>query len=185
MSEISENIKFIRWYQKQPRLDQAVKLLVALPDALQTIVSDAMLSRLQREYSSSQQEQAFRSLGLEKITGLNKSKNRRREYDCNPGLHNAMNHIYVLPGEDQDYMALYALKLLDFVKRYLAHCKTAQVPPSFKELDGLAQVYVQMGVPQAERHMERLVQSWRGKVVSLETRERDIDKMLPITRKKL
>jgi hypothetical protein len=37
----------------------------------------------------------------------------------------------------------------------------------------------------AERHMDRLVQSWRGKVVSLETRERDIDKMLPITRKKL
>src|SRR5690606_18151945 len=107
-------VSYKRWYDRQPRLSQAVRLMMLFPDEVKSIISDGIMLLANREFQVSEQMNSFRTLGSEKILGLYKSKNKRREYDQNELLHKAMNYLYILSEKNQDFMAEHILQLVKF-----------------------------------------------------------------------
>lgn len=153
---MSEPESFKRWYERQPKLSQAVKLLIILPDEVRTIIGEALMLLANREFEMSKYSEGSRSLGGDKVLGLYKSKNRRREYDQNETLHQAMNYLYILSDENQDFMAVHILKMLDYMQQYFATCREFNTEPSLEDVAALMQQYVIQGSVEVERFLKRL-----------------------------
>jgi hypothetical protein len=149
-------LPFQRWYERQPRLSQSVKVLQMMPDAIKSILADAIMLIATREFGKEEPLNVIRSLGSEKIMGLHKSKNKRREYDQNELLHKAMNYLYILSEEKQDFMAEHALKMLHYIQDYLAACQEFQVDSSIEEVAALAKTYVEQGSVEVEIFLRKL-----------------------------
>src|SRR5687768_3105757 len=141
---MSEAKSFKRWYERQPRLAQAVHLLTILPDEIRSILGEAMLVLANKEFEATKYETG-RSLGGDKVLGLYKSKNKRREYDQNETLHKAMNYLYILSEENQDFMADHVLNLLEYIQTYFASCQEFKANPSFDDVATIASTYVESG----------------------------------------
>src|SRR5690242_14856760 len=98
---MTQQSTFKRWYDRQPKLSQAFKLIILLPDEVRSIISESLMLIANREFNANERENSFRTLGHDKILGLHKSKNKRREYDQNELLHKAMNYLYILSDDNQ------------------------------------------------------------------------------------
>jgi len=155
-----------RWHDRQPRLAQAVKLLILLPDEVKNIISEAMIELANREFEEGKKNGATRTLGGEKAMGLHKSKNRRREYDVNETLHKAMNYLYILSDEGQDFMAEHILTLVKYIHSYFAACKEFQLDPSPEHIAGITTTYVSRGSQEAEKFLKQLREEFYIKVFS-------------------
>jgi hypothetical protein len=154
MSDIQR--EFQRWYERQPKLAQAVKLMIVLPDEVRSIIGEATMQLADREFEATRYAESSRSLGGDKVLGLYKSKNKRREYDQNEVLHNAMNYLYILSEENQDFMANHILHMLDYIQQYFATCREFNQVPSLEEVAAMTQQYVSRGSIEVERFLQSL-----------------------------
>jgi hypothetical protein len=152
---MSEAKSFKRWYERQPKLALAVKLLIKLPDEIRSILGDTMMLLANKEFEATKYIEG-RSLGGEKVLGLYKSKNKRREYDQNETLHKAMNYLYILSEENQDFMADHILKLLEYVQKYFASCQEFKAEPSLEDVATIANMYVESGAADVELFLKNL-----------------------------
>ncbi len=153
---MSNSDSFIRWYDINPKLSRASRLLFTFPDAVQSIISEAIMLIADREFKEKKWQSNIRSLGKEKILGLHKSKNRRREYDENPLLHQAMNYLFVLSEEGREFMAEHILKMVQYIQNYLELCSEAQTPPEEETLALITKEYVLRGDEGAEAFLKNL-----------------------------
>ncbi len=144
---MNESPDYIRWYDRQPKLSQACKLLFSFPDEIKSLISEAVLIIAEREFKQNKKPEQVRTLGGEKILGLHKSKNRRREYDINPHLHQAMNDIYLLSDSQRDLMAERILNMVQYIQHELKTRKISQAEPTLAEAPALASAYLQSGDP--------------------------------------
>lgn len=153
---MGESETFHRWYDSRPKMSQAAKLLFAFPDELKSILSEAILTIGDREFSEKKWERLARSLGREKIMGLHKSKNKRREYDENPGLHAAMNALYVLSEDNREILAEHIIKMVRFIQHYLESCQITQTAPELEEVAEVTRQYIYSGEKKVQTFLENL-----------------------------
>lgn len=148
--------KFTRWHDRQPQLAKAVRTLCLLPDEVCTILSAGMIQIMHRDFKEILLDKQFRTLGHEKILGLHKSKNRRREYDENETLHKAMNTLYLLPNEAQDHVADEVMTMMNYIQSYLATCYEFQQDTSPEDIAGITRTYVEKGSAEVENFLQNL-----------------------------
>lgn len=142
---MSNQDNFVRWYDSRPKMSQSARLLFALPDEIKSIISEALLVIADREFRHDEKVRHVRSLGREKVMGLHKSKNRRREYDENPHLHQAMNYLYILSEDNREFMAEHILKMMRYIQYHLETCQITQVVPQIEDLAAITNTYVNSG----------------------------------------
>jgi hypothetical protein len=153
---INESPDYIRWYDRQPKLSLACKLLFRFSDEIKSLISEAVLIIIVREFKQNKKPEQVRTLGGEKILGLHKSKNRRREYDVNPHLHQAMNEIYLLSEGDRDFMAEHILSMVHYIQHYLQTHQIIKTQASLEEVPSSTCVYLQSGNPSATLFLKHL-----------------------------
>lgn len=147
---------FNRWYDSRPKISKASRLLFIFPYEIQSIISEATLYLASRELKEDERMRSIRSLGSEKILGLHKSKNRRREYDENPLLHQAMNYLYVLSEEKREFMAEHILKMIQYIQHYLETCNLIGAEPQMTEVAMITKTYINSGEEAAELFLKKL-----------------------------
>jgi len=163
---MSHKQPFKRWYDRQPKLSQAFKLIILLPDEVRSIISESLMLIANREFESQEQERSFRTVGSEKVMGLHKSKNKRREYDQNELLHKAMNYLYVLSDDNQDFMADHVLKMVEFIQKYFATCREFKSEPTLEDVATVTNTYVEKGSAEVNRFLNKLREEFYLKLVS-------------------
>ncbi len=160
----AEKKTFKRWYDRHPRLAQGVKLLILMPDEIKTIISEALITLANREFDATEQDNTFRTLGSDKIMGLHKSKNRRREYDENETLHKAMNYLYMLSDDGQDFMSDHILNMVKYIQEYFATCKEFHVDSNPEQVAQVTDAYVTSGAEGVQRFLKSLRDEFYVKV---------------------
>ena len=158
--------KFKRWYDRQPKLAQGVRMLILLPDEIRTIIGGALIVLANNEFDVNKHSAALRSLGNEKVIGLHKSKNRRREYDDNETLHKAMNYLYLLSDHGQDFMANHILRMMKYIQVYFSACVEFKVNSSPEDIATLTTTYVSSGEAGVIRFLEALREEFYYKLIS-------------------
>lgn len=163
---MGESESFQRWYDSRPKMSQAARLMFAFPDEIQTIISEATLFIADREFRENERERSVRSLGREKVLGLHKSKNRRREYDDNPHLHQAMNYLYVLSEDNREFIAEHILKMVRYIQHYLETCQITEIAPRIEEVAEVTRMYVQSGEKEVEIFLKKLREEFLRKMIA-------------------
>jgi hypothetical protein len=153
---MSEPNNFVRWYDSRPKISQAARLLFIFPDEIKSIISEAILLIADKEFRQEEKERQVRSLGREKILGLHQSKNRRREYDQNPHLHQAMNYLYILSEDNREFMAEHILKMVQYIQCHLETCQLAQRTPDLKEVAEIVHIYIKSGDESVKLFLKQL-----------------------------
>ncbi|MEB3287212.1 MAG: hypothetical protein VKJ04_06885 [Vampirovibrionales bacterium] len=146
----------IRWYEKNPKLNQCVKLLEAFPMEIQTIISDGIVTLSVRECQADEVYAQLKSLGTEKVMALYKSHKKQRSYDKNPSMHKAMNYMYVLPEEHQTFLAEQTLDLVNNIYDYFKSCKAFDHEPTPDEIGRVAKTFIEGGSEEAKRLVDTL-----------------------------
>ncbi len=145
-----------RWYDRHPKLSQSVKLMIILPDEIQSILSEGIMILANKEFCVNEKVNSFKTLGADKVLGLHKSKNKRREYDKNPQLHKAMNYLYILSEENQDSMADHIVSLVSYIQEYLKSCYQFQSDPSIEDVAEITTLYISRGTRDVEEFLARV-----------------------------
>lgn len=145
-----------RWYDRQPKLAQAVRVLMLFPDEIKGVISEGIMLIANREFVTDEDRNSVRTLGSEKIMGLHKSKNKRREYDQAELPHKAMNYLYILSNENQDFMAEHILKMVQYIQQYLSTCRVFQAEPTVEHIAELTDMYIKMGSDKVEEFLNKL-----------------------------
>lgn len=147
-----------RWYDRQPRLSQSVRVMMLLPDEIKSIVSNGMIHLANMEYQVSEKMHTFRTLGTDKVMGLHMSKNRRREYDQNDLMHKMMNYLYILSESNQDAMANHVLTLMSHIQDYLQSCKVFKAEADMETVAEITTTYVEKGSGDVRQFLEHIKQ---------------------------
>lgn len=138
-----------RWYDKRPSLSLSINLLSKCPFELQTIVGEGMSQLAQKQFKAQDMLQSVKSLGVDKTLGLYKAKKKQRAYDNNPAFHHAMNCLYVLAAEHQDFMANQILEVMDMIHDYFRSCRLYRSQSSQEDVASLTRTFVEQGSPAA------------------------------------
>ena len=154
-----------RWYDRNPKLSMAVRLMLILPDEIKSILAEGTMIIANREFKISEKENSFRTLGPEKVMGIYKSKNKRREYDHNPTLHKAMNYLYIMSEGNQDYMASHIVALVGFIQYYLSTCQAFEAEPSLEDVATITKLYIDMGKIEVEDFLGKLRQEFHNRLM--------------------
>ena len=153
-----------RWYDQRPQLAKAVRILLLMPDEIRTIMGEGITTLTRQEFEEMLKEKHYVSVGSEKIMGLHKSKNRRREYDQNEALHNALNYLYILSESGQDLMAEHMIQMLEYIQRYRDICQEFQQPLSLEEIAALTDKYIQNKTEEVEEFLKNLRNAFYAEV---------------------
>jgi len=145
-----------RWYDKRPSLSLSINLLAKCPFELQTLVGEGMSQLAQKQFKAQDLLQSVKSLGVDKTLGLYKAKKKQRSYDSNPAFHHAMNCLYVLAAEHQDFMANQILELMDMVHDYFRACRLYGAQSSQSDVANLTRTFVENGSPAARTLLVQL-----------------------------
>lgn len=139
------NPKRLRWYDRNPRLSVAVQLMMVFPDEFKTIICEGISLLAEREFKVNELIYQFKSLGSDKVLSLFKSKQRKRDYDEHPAMHQTMNYLYVLSDEHKTFMANHIISLVEVVQDYLRLCQRARHAPESQAVGTLTNAYVNTG----------------------------------------
>jgi hypothetical protein len=153
----STGVLWKRWYDQDPHLSQAVhRLMTCAPDQLQTMLSQTVILLADKEFDAQSLLQSVKTIGVEKTMGLFKAKQRRRSYDKNPALHQAMNYLYVLSPEAQLSMANHVVQVFQFVEVYLHMCQSSGQSVRWDKLTGLLRTITHDGFDEARSFLNML-----------------------------
>jgi hypothetical protein len=155
-----------RWYDRHVNLSLAVKLLLLFPDAVQSIVCEAIMLIADREFDANEKMKSFRTLGRERILGLYKSKNKRRDYDQNELMHRAMNYLFILSEDNREFMADHILKMVQYIEHYFQTCHRAQMNPSPETIADITRTYMENGGKETEQFLHQLREEFYQKLLT-------------------
>lgn len=145
-----------RWYDQQAELSRCVGLLAAFPPEVQNIVADGMIDLAEREFEVHTLLKSLKSLGPETVLGIYKSKNKRRQLDQAPHMHQALNYFYILSAENRLFLAQLTIDLVSYIYRYFEACRQYREDSSADHLLVLTRKYVQNGGPEAQKFLDGL-----------------------------
>ena len=119
-----------RWYDQQATVSKSISLIETFPQEFQVILGESILSLAEDRCQVKELMAELKSLGPEKVLSLFKSKSKRRSYDSQQELHQAMNYMYVLPDESRIYIATHVIEMANYLYEYFKICKEGGVQPS-------------------------------------------------------
>jgi hypothetical protein len=135
-----------RWHDRHPDMAKAVELLCNLPYELQSVVGQAICQLAEQRYGADQMIRSLKSLGKNKIMGLYKSLRKKRAYDKNPELRQAMSYLYILNEEHQDEVAGQMMELIHEIFDYLTTCEQYHQPPTADYIALITELYTNEGL---------------------------------------
>lgn len=138
-----------RFYDQDPVVSQAVKLLLMLPSEIQTLAAECLSKIAETEYRMIEMLQETKSLGSDKIMALYKSKQKKREYDQNPAMHRALNYLMLLTAENRRMIAHRIVGLISHIQDYLKACQKFSIAPSYQQMGDVAIMYMHRGPDEA------------------------------------
>ncbi len=165
---MSDTVKPKRWYDRQPKLAQAVRLMFLFPVEIKSLICEGLMVIANREFEINEANNSFRTLGADKVLGMHKSKNRRREYDQHDTLHKAMNYLYILSEGNQDLMADHILQLVNYIHQYLSTCQAFKQEPTVEEVARITTTYVEKGNKEVELFLDQLRKEFHRKIMKRE-----------------
>lgn len=163
-----EKSNYKRWYDRQPKLAKAVQLISLMPNEIKTIVCEALMVIANRELDQSEQDNSFRTLGSEKIMGVHKAKNKRRDYDRNEMLHKTMTYLYILSDDGQDQIADHILNMVHYIQQYFQACQEFKVEPQLEQIGEITRHYIERGGKEVQIFLRNLREAFSLKFKSEE-----------------
>lgn len=129
--------------------------MMAFPDEFKTIICDGISILAEREFKVNEMISQFKSLGSDKVLALFKSKQRKRDYDAHPAMHQTMNYLFVLSPEHKMFMANHIISLVEVVQDYLRLCQRTQHAPESESVGVITKAYVNQGRDSARMMLKR------------------------------
>lgn len=112
-----------RWYEKHEALSLSVQMMESFPLVYQEFLGSGLTRLAEKHCQAEQALKKLRALSPEKVLSLFKAKSKARSYDKIESLHHAMNCLYVLPAEQQVFLANQTIEIIDFLIEYFAICQ--------------------------------------------------------------
>jgi hypothetical protein len=151
-----------RFYDQDPVVSQAVKLLLLLPGEIQTLAAECLSKIAETEYRIIEMLQETKSLGSDKIMALYKSKHKKREYDQNPAMHRALNYLMLLTVENRRLLSHRVVGLISHLQDYLRSCQKFSILPTYQQMGDVATAFMQRGPEEATHLIQAMeLQSFR------------------------
>lgn len=150
-----------RWYDNQPAIKDLSETLSGMPDELKTLMGDALLWYMVRESKVNTKGKPYTSVGSVKIIGLHQSKKKRRQYDQNQKLHEAMSAFYLLSPPDQDAITSAMWELVGCVQSYYATCFLAKEASNLELVRTITKTYASKGSSEAQLIVQQVVQKFQ------------------------
>jgi hypothetical protein len=135
----------LRFYEEDPSVKFSIEFLFTFPQSVQTIIARGFGQIAVRDYKAQQVLNNTKSLGKEKILALYALRQKRRTYDQNPTVHQAMGYMMVLPDDCRRGLAQRLSELSGFIYEYIKDCQLAGDIPQVEILDNLTDLYVREG----------------------------------------
>jgi hypothetical protein len=159
-----QNLSYQRWYDKHKTVSKSVKLLETFPEEIQVIISEGIVRLATRECQAGELMDNLRSLGPEKVLGIFKSKNKRRSYDNNSSVHQAMNYLYIMTDENRLLIAGQVIEIVNFIYDYLKECKEFKMSAQLEDVSSITQSYIESGSDEARRMLAGIRQRFTSNV---------------------
>ncbi len=153
-----------RWYDQDPTLSKSVQLIDTFPSEIQSIVAEAIMQLAERECNIKELLDNLRSLGPDKVLGMYKSKNKRRRYDGNSSVHQALNYMFILSDNNRLFMAGKIIEIVNHIYDYLRICKTFRKLPDPDDIQAVVDAYLELGGLHATRLLHNIAQNLKEEV---------------------
>lgn len=160
----NSNLDHQRWYDKHKTVSKSVKLLETFPADIQDIIAEGIVRLAIRECHANELMADLRSLGPEKVLGIFKSKNKRRSYDVNSTVHNAMNYLFILSEENRLFIAGQVIEIVNFIYDYLKDCQKFKAPANPEEVAQITHAYIETGPEEAKKLLASIHERFNTKL---------------------
>jgi hypothetical protein len=141
---------YVRFYEKNPTVNQAVTNLLSFPADIRSVMARGMCAIAEADFNAHIHIQDFKSLGKEKVLALYKSQSKRREYDTDPYLSKAMNYLMILEPSDQFFLALRINDLTGAVQEFINLCKEYAQTVQLAIVERITNIYVRCGLNETQ-----------------------------------
>lgn len=130
-----------RWHDQQPTVARSVKLLEVFPPEFQGLLGETITTLAEKHCKARELMANLRSLGPEKVLSIFKSKSKRRSFDQQPAVHQAMSYMFILPDKERLYIAGHIIVLVGQVVEYFKFSITEGTPAYFSTVAALTTAY--------------------------------------------
>jgi len=131
-----------RWYDKDKTVAESVNLLKDFPEEFQSILGETLIELADKQCNAKELMANLRALSPDKILAIFKAKSRQRFYDANEQIHDAMNHMYIVPEDDRIAIAKQAIEVTEHFNAYFEICKNEGRKPNPQVVAGLGATYL-------------------------------------------
>jgi hypothetical protein len=142
MDEHNTPKKVQRWYDKDETVAKSVNLLKDFPEEFQSILGETLIELADKHANAKELMANLRALGPDKVLAIFKAKSRQRFYDANEQVHEAMNHMYIVPDEDRVAIAKQAVEVTEHFNEYFEICKSEGRKPNPEVVAQLGATYL-------------------------------------------
>ncbi len=144
------DMTYIRFYEKNPTVKQAVTTLFKFPAEIRSVLAKGMCAIAETDFNAHIRIQDLKSLGKDKVLALYKSQEKRRDYDTDPYLSKAMNYLMILEPPDQFFLAVKVNDLINVVSEFMILCHQHAQKIQLAVIERLTGTYVHCGLNEAE-----------------------------------
>lgn len=141
---------YVRFYEKNPTVKQAVTTLLGFPEDIRSVLAKGMCAIAENDFSAHIRIRDLKSLGKEKVLALYKATQKRRDYDRDPYLSRAMNYLMILEPPDQFFLAVKVNDLIHVVGEFVNLCKQYAQKVQLAIVERITGIYVHCGLNEAE-----------------------------------
>jgi len=153
-----------RFYQQDTIVKKAVEMLLVFPDDMQSVIAQGISHVTDQEFMTSRLNKHVQSLGAEKVMALFKSKQKKRDYDNNPQVHQMMNDLMILSPENRRFACEKMIELIGFITEYLQLCQAQPAAPKMETVENITETYVKMDKRACQEFMLALKKEFMNKL---------------------
>lgn len=141
---------YVRFYEKNPTVNQAVTNLLSFPTDIRSVMAKGMCAIAEADFNAHIHIKDLKSLGKDKVLALYKSQDKRREYDKDPYLSKAMNYLMILDPSNQFFLALKVNDLIGMVQEFISLCNDYAQTVQLEIVERITNIYVRCGLGETQ-----------------------------------
>ena len=143
-----------RFYDTEPTVSMAISTVLTFPKPFQGTVAKGISLLAIKDFQANDKMSHLKSLGKEVILPLYKSKQKKRFYDTNPDMHNALNYLRVLTQEERIITSTKLLEISKYIEHYLNVCESSTFEPQIQKMQNIRDLYVMRGEPDVKKYTD-------------------------------
>lgn len=152
-----------RWYDTDENIEQFVSLIQVFPEEVQSIICEGIVSLADDQYHAHELLQSVKSLGVETLMNMYKSKNMMRRYDAQPLFHRSMNYFFVLNPDNRYIIAQKSVEVVRYTGIYFDLCKENEETPNLDQVRGVTHTCLRQGGEQAKLFLAGVKETFNRK----------------------